>query len=66
MISPLPLRASTTGEESIIELYSTDNLLGIEWTFESHLPSSSSIEISTEIDEISRVGGLEIGSIWFC
>lgn len=58
MISPLPFRTSTTREESIIELYSTDDLFGIKRALESHFPSSSTKEIPTEIDEISRVGGL--------
>ena len=55
MISPLAFRSSTTGETVIFEHDDTDDLLRIEWTLEPYLPSSSPIDISSEIDEISWI-----------
>jgi len=54
MCSPLAPSTSTTCQESIIEQYSTDNFVRCKWTLESYIPASTTIHISTEIDQVSR------------
>ena len=51
--SPFSLRTSATREKVVIERDRTDDFIGSERTLKSHFPSSLSIEISSEIDEVS-------------
>jgi hypothetical protein len=53
MCSPLAPRTRTAREEVVIENYSSDDLIRDEWTLESYRPSSLSIHISAEVDEIA-------------
>ena len=55
MSAPLSLRTSATGEEVIFECDGTDHFIRSERTLESYFPSSLPIEISPEVDKVSRI-----------
>ena len=52
--SPFPSSSRTTGETSIIEDMCPDEFIRSKWTLESDFPSTTTIEISSEIDEKTR------------
>lgn len=54
VISPLSLGTSTTCEKIILEIKNSDHFIQSKGTFKSYFPSSSTIEISPKVDQISR------------
>lgn len=59
MVSPLSLGSRGTSEKVIFEDDHSDHFLEIEGILKSYIPRSLSIEISTKVDEVVKVGGLE-------
>lgn len=55
MSAPLSLRTSTTGEKVIFEQDGADHFIRSKGTLEPHFPSSLTIEISPEVDKVSRI-----------
>lgn len=55
VISPFSFRSGRTCEEIIFQNHYPDNLIARKWTLKPHLPSTTTIEITSKINEKSRI-----------